>query len=173
MCVGSGFHAGNASVNLTRESSSSPNLTKNLITKGMIIVFNNPVRVWTVIVFITPALHIGYINSRQSLTRTFSTSLCLRGLNFLITHLKYLGGTFGQCSQHSRDPIFGILSWGKSLLKSTLPLVSVSYICCSKKELWSAGQPKVVQLNAKCYFRFFPYNMKLSKIKLCSGLTKV
>lgn len=69
-------------MNLTRESSSSPNLTKNLITTGMIIVFNNPVRVWKVVVFMTPALHIGYINSRQTLPRTISTSLHLRGLNF-------------------------------------------------------------------------------------------
>jgi len=59
-----------------------PKSTKDLITTGMIIVFNNPVRVWKVIVFITPALHIDYTNSRQTLPKTFSTSLCLRGLNF-------------------------------------------------------------------------------------------
>lgn len=40
MSAGSDCHAGNASVNLSRESRSSPNLPKNLIT-GTLIVFNN------------------------------------------------------------------------------------------------------------------------------------
>lgn len=41
MSAGSDCHAGNASVNLSRESRSSPNLPKNLITTGTLIVFNN------------------------------------------------------------------------------------------------------------------------------------
>lgn len=52
-------------MNLTRESTSFPNQTKNIIT-GIIIVFNNLFRVWKVIAFITPALHTGYINRKQT-----------------------------------------------------------------------------------------------------------
>ena len=169
MSAGSGFHAGNASVNLTRESSSSPNLTKNLITTGMITVFNNPVRVWKVTVFITPALHIGYINSRQTLPRTFSTSLHLRGLNF-----------FDHTSEIPWRDFWSVFSafprshfWHFKLRQITLKTYIATSFCLLhmlfRKRLLICRplpQPKVVQLHAKHYFRFFPYNMKLSKRKL-------
>lgn len=45
MSAGSDFCAGNVSMNLTRESTSFPNLTKNIITTGIITVFNNLFRV--------------------------------------------------------------------------------------------------------------------------------
>lgn len=83
MSAGSGFCAGDVSMNLTRESTSFPNLTKNIITTGIIIVFNNLFRVWKVTAFITPALHTGYINSKQILLKTFNASLCYKGTEFL------------------------------------------------------------------------------------------
>lgn len=70
-------------MNLTRESTSFPNLTKNTVTTGIIIVFNNLFRVWKAIVFITPALHTGYINSKQTLLKIFGASLCCKGTEFL------------------------------------------------------------------------------------------
>lgn len=171
MSAGSGFHAGNASVNLTRESSSSPNLTKNLVTTGMLIVFNNPVRVWKVIVFITPALHIGYINSRQTLPRTFSTVPCLRGLNFLDYTSEIPWRDFWSVFSAFPRSHF----WHFTLKQITSKIyIAISFcllhVLFRKKIIICRPlpQPKVVQLHTKHYFRFFPYDVKLSKTKLYS-----
>lgn len=83
MSAGSGFCARNISMNLTRESTSFPNLTKNIITIGIIILFNNLFRVWKVIAFITPALHTGYINSKQTLLKILSVRLSCKVIEFL------------------------------------------------------------------------------------------
>lgn len=95
-----------------------PNLRKNIITIGIIIVFNNLFRVWKVIAFIAiaPALHTGYINSKQTLLKTLGASLCCKATEFLWSHiLDSLEGLLVNVLSIPEIPFLVFLSWHKPL----------------------------------------------------------